>query len=753
MSIISVNTNVNQTTFNGYTSPITINAGVTVALDGNITDAVGKYFIIGGSNVVFDGSSNTITVSNIVNYTGLINCATTAYTATIQKLSVSSSGTTTIITGGGWVVQGYTSNTGLDANITCTNCNSTGDMSTSNSGGIFGRFSSGTANYCYSIGGMSATNTGGIFGASSSGKANYCYSTGAITAAGTGGIFGLNSSTSPTSYGTSNYCYSSGNVVSSTSGGIFSGSGVANYCYYTTGTISGGGICGGAILNSSFANYCYSTGAINGGGIFRGSGTATNCYSTGAIGINAGGIFGGTATGVTARFCYSTGAIVGGSNGGGGIFSPNSIGNSINYCYSTGAIGTASNISGGIMAGGVGVTGNTINYCYSTGTSSNATSGGIIMSNATGINSINNCYSSGTTLMANTGTVLTNCIASSSGVWVDTSANATIGAVVPTNWGYTAVSSPWLLSSFNQALYDPSFATFSVSVDSYTTSSGLFTSTTVYSGSPISPNYTLLSVTIPKYTPTINTTTGVLTFTHPEGSIVCNLFCYYTYNSNYVGYSFSAFTLTAPIPCFLIDTKIKVSPTEYTLIQDLKEGDLVYTSDEREVPILKTNQYSIISNPLSSPYIIPKGFRYGEFVCHQDLYLSPEHAVLIDSDKFVPVKALGFQQDTTLTHLTYFHLTFPNFFTDHIVANGVPCESYAGDSALQSNGNYISMYFNHEIFKKVYDKQHFIRKNLTFEKYNRIVESTTINLPIQMKALPTYEVIPAGVDFNFIEEI
>ena len=185
----------------------------------------------------------------------------------------------------------------------------------------------------------------------------------------------------------------------------------------------------------------------------------------------------------------------------------------------------------------------------------------------------------------------------------------------------------------------------------------------------------------------------------------------------------------------------------------MNAGDLVYTSDERVVPILKISQYTVLPNPLSSPYIIPEGYRYGDFVCDQDLYLSPEHAVLIDSDKLVPVKALGFQQDTTLTDLTYFHITLPNFFTDHLVANGIPCESYAGESALQSNGNYISMYFNHEIFKKVYDKQHFIRKNLTFEKYNRIVESTTINLPIPLKALPTHEIIPSGVDFNFAELI
>ena len=724
-----------------FTAGVTINTGASVKLTTDLSfSTVNQYFIIGSDSVTFDGSGNKIVINNTPNYPGLIKCAVTAYIATIKNLGVTVntvSSTSVLLAGGGWVVQGYSTSGILDSGITCTSCYSDGVISTTSSGGIFGKFSSGTANYCYSTGTISGGTSGGIFG------------------------YNLNGTISGNTYIKANYCYSIGNISSSTAGGIFCGSGIANYCY-STGTITGAGICYSAytIGTNNIANYCYSTGKNNSGGIFRGSGTATNCYSTGEIGINSGGIYAGNASNSTVQFCYSTGTITGGGNGGGGIFSPNSNGNTINYCYSTGAIGTSSNVGGGIMAAGSGVSGNSINYCYSTGISIVSNSGGIIASSAVGVNSINYCYSIGATVMANTSSTLTNCIASSSGVWYDTSANSTIGATGLTNWeyGYTATSSPWLLSSYNGAIYDPSFVTLNDSAITYNSTVGLFTSTNVFYGSTagsaiVSPNYTLLSVSIPKYTPTINTTTGVLTFTHPEGSIVCKLLSYYTFNSTYVSYNFNYFTLSAPIPCFLLDTKIKVSPTQYKFIQDLKEGDLVYTSDGREVPILKISQYSVLPNPLSYPYVIPKGYRYGEFVCEEDLYLSPEHGVLIDPENIVPVKALGFHQDTTLTHFTYFHLTLPNFFTDHIVANGIPCESYAGESALQSQGNYICMYFNHEIFKRVYDKQHFIRKNLTYEKYNRIVDSTTINLPIQLKALPTYEVIPESVDFNFFDEI
>ena len=656
-----------------FTAGVTISGSATVNLTTDLSfSTINQYFIIGSSSVTFDGSGNKIVINTIANYPGAFKCAIAAYSATIQNLgvTVNTSSVPTLSTINGWVVQGYSSYSGLDANIIVSSCYSTGNIVNTLSGGIFGQYSAGTATSCYSTGNLSGANTGGIFGArGTSATATNCYSTGNLTANSGGGIFGP-------------------------------------LC--TNGT------------------------------------TATNCYSTGNMSIGLiGGIFGATTTNCIATNCYSTGTMSGANLG--GIFSNTSIDCSANYCYSTGSI----NSTGGGIFGGSNIRGTATN-CYSTGTITSG-GGGIFVSTTAGTSV--NCYCIGGTNIG--GSTKTNCIGVS-GTWLDVSANATIyigtSGLVWTDIS-TEVNVPWLLSSYNQAIYDPSFETFTESIDSYT-ANGIYGSTTVYGGSSISPTYVIISSTTPtENIPTFSTTTGDLNFTNPEGTYTYNIFCYYTYNSNYVGYNFSAFTLTAPIPCFLLGTKIKVSPTEYKLIQDLNAGDLVYTSDERVVPILKISQYTVLPNPLSSPYIIPEGYRYGDFVCDQDLYLSPEHAVLIDSDKLVPVKALGFQQDTTLTDLTYFHITLPNFFTDHLVANGIPCESYAGESALQSNGNYISMYFNHEIFKKVYDKQHFIRKNLTFEKYNRIVESTTINLPIPLKALPTHEIIPSGVDFNFAELI
>ena len=740
-----------------------INGGVT------ITNCYSTGFINTGGGIAGNGfAGNLISCYSSGNITGAASGGMCGRYSTCTATNCYYAGAA-ITTGGGIF--------GTDASGTAINCYTTNSPTVSNGGGIFAGFGGGAtvaastpkpvaiAINCYSNCIISGTG-GGIIGPVNFGTtstptypdpvstATNCYSTGANSGTG-GGIFGavVNFSARPISTATN--CYSTGAISGAGSGGIFGS--IAAGVFTTTSTTS-------SVLT---AINCYSTGAIatGGGGIFGKAFfynqtysdaytiTATNCYSTGNI-TGGGGIFAprdssySSIVSSTANYCYSIGTITAAtSDSAGGIFGRYNNATA-NYCYSNGAItGSGSSINVGGIFGDNSIS--TANYCYSSGVVTGSVSGGIFSDTSGG--NANNCYS--INAIRTNGATIINCIASSAGTWVDTSANSTIGVNVPANWGYTTYSSPWLLSSFNSSIYDPSFETFTESIDSYT-ANGIYGSTTVYGGSSISPTYQIMSSTTPtKNIPTFSTATGGLTFTHPEGTYTYNILCYYTYNSAKVGYNFSAYTLTAPIPCFLLGTKIKVSPTEYKLIQDLKEGDFVYTSDERVVPILKINHYNVLPNPLSSPYIIPEGYRYGEFVCDQDLYLSPEHAVLIDSDKLVPVKALGFQQDTTLTDLTYFHITLPNLFTDHLVANGIPCESYAGESALQSSGNYISMYFNHEIFKKVYDKQHFIRKNLTFEKYNRIVESTTINLPIPLKALPTYEIIPSGVDFNFAELI
>ena len=206
------------------------------------------YFIIGSSNITFDGNYKTVAINNLNNYLGFIQNGTSSTTGysniTVQNLGIITSGTTTLNSGAGWIGQKNFSKGALNNLI--TNCYSIGDITNTGSGGICGDSvgSNGTITIekCYSIGNITGTNSGGICGSNSSinnGNVSItnCYTRGNITNSNAGGICGSNSGTNNGSCIVSN-CYSSG--TTSGSNGIFgtnkqSGA-TQNNCYVANNT-------------------------------------------------------------------------------------------------------------------------------------------------------------------------------------------------------------------------------------------------------------------------------------------------------------------------------------------------------------------------------------------------------------------------------------------------------------------------------------------------------------------------------------
>jgi len=223
-----------------------------------------------------------------------------------------------------------------------------------------------------------------------------------------------------------------------------------NFCYSTAdASNSGGGLIGSDSLQVQ-ANTCFSTGAINGGGVFGNdcSGcSATNCYSVGTIGANSisGGIFGTNAKTCTTANCYSTGSVVNGNS----LFGPGASGSVASNCYWANSVNSGANTE-------------------------------------------------------------TNCYSYTGSVWLDSSANALLQGTDGTIWVDTDLSNnnvPYLLASFNVALYNPSLVALPSLLPSYDSSNGVITyAGTVYS--IISMNNQLAPGSI-----TINSGTGALRFT------------------------------------------------------------------------------------------------------------------------------------------------------------------------------------------------------------------------------------------------
>jgi hypothetical protein len=458
-----------------------------------------QYFIIGSPNITIDGQNNTVTYNGITGAVGFVqngaNGSNGYNNIIIQNLGIVNNNST-LTSEQGWIGQSYMNN-GAQGCIV-QNCYSTGSIGTY-AGGIFGSFSSGTANYCYSTGSI-GEEAGGIFGSSSNGTANNCYSTGSI--------------------------------------GIYSG-----------------GISGS--FSSGTANNCYSTGSIDeeGGGIFGSSsnGTADNCYSTGSIGLEAGGIFGAYSTDAQANYCYSTGSNgVGGA--GGGIIGAYYTNGNANNCYSTGHIGEE---GGGIFGSNSQVPGGEAYNCYSTG-SIGEFAGGIFGSYSSS-GTAQNCYTigdvfahngygifGGGALAANTN----NSLASQNSTWSDSQAiqylidgpSYTNGNLTSQGTTWTDINSnnstPWLLSKFNQELYYPN-STYFTSTGS--TAQGIITSGVSYQ--IIQP----LSATNSNTSITIDSTTGKINYHGLENSTNYTVTVLMTTANQSYGYYINTFTLNQPL--------------------------------------------------------------------------------------------------------------------------------------------------------------------------------------------------------------
>lgn len=161
------------------------------------------------------------------------------------------------------------------------------------------------------------------------------------------------------------------------------------------------------------------------------------------------------------------------------------------------------------------------------------------------------------------------------------------------------------------------------------------------------------------------------------------------------------------VPCFLKSTHILTEYGEKN-IEDLKKGDIVRCYDGRLIDIIDIYSFNT-THKENLPYKIPKYTNINNRTCNCDLYLSPLHAVLVDS-MFIQIQQLPFKQVNHSDTMTYYHIVLPNFFTDAIIANGIVCEGYAGNMFDKIENRRIAM----EVYKKTQ------RKLLTPNEFNRI---------------------------------
>ncbi len=230
---------------------------VILTSDLNFTDK-SSYFILDGSQIIFDGMYNNIWIKNTSDYLGLFKTNPSCWEIQIRNINIKSSNSN-LFPGSGWLAQ---SGFGFKASqIEFLNCSSSGPIDSIGSAGIIGAGAGnkGTISIsnCYSTGLIGSVNTAGIVGSGSGTEGSIsifnCYSTGEIAGIGCGGICGSDSGIS--GIVSINSCYSTGQISGSNCGGIYG-------LDTNTDTVPSGTI---KVINT------YSSGAIKGtgsGGIF-----------------------------------------------------------------------------------------------------------------------------------------------------------------------------------------------------------------------------------------------------------------------------------------------------------------------------------------------------------------------------------------------------------------------------------------------------------------------------------------------------
>ena len=198
-----------------------------------------------------------------------------------------------------------------------------------------------------------------------------------------------------------------------------------------------------------------------------------------------------------------------------------------------------------------------------------------------------------------------------------------------------------------------------------------------------------------------------------------------TYNSWTVS-SANSFTIIVSAPCFLKGTRILTSERGYVLIEELTRSDKLLNHLGKKMNVLDVSTFTCNTQP----YLIPKGCRIGSsYKCIDDLYLSPRHEILIEN-KFTAVQDLGgkFEQvdlfvgGNECKRITnaqrckdsyeYYHITTDNYFTDVIMSNGIPSESFGMHMCMNMDKRFISA-----LMKRVQCNDGVSRKLLSTAKF------------------------------------
>ena len=147
----------------------------------------------------------------------------------------------------------------------------------------------------------------------------------------------------------------------------------------------------------------------------------------------------------------------------------------------------------------------------------------------------------------------------------------------------------------------------------------------------------------------------------------------------------------ASAPCFTANSQL-LTPAGYVKASTLRTGDVLMTSDGRQVPI-KAYTNTFKADKESAPYLIPKN-SLGRNVPAADLHLSPWHAISLGNGLWQKPQTAAELNPGVLTQydvgkdVQYYHFEAPNYFTDNFICSGTVVESFGSKQVSEKEKPY-----------------------------------------------------------------
>ena len=196
-----------------------------------------------------------------------------------------------------------------------------------------------------------------------------------------------------------------------------------------------------------------------------------------------------------------------------------------------------------------------------------------------------------------------------------------------------------------------------------------------------------------------NITDGVLTITgtpggEDVGSYTITITCTSATGSYLPAIDTFQFNLTVSgdIPCIVSGQKI-LTPNGYKLIDNIYNGDMITTSQNKDVVALNyTKKFEFTTNE-TAPYIIPKDSINPSYP-PKDIFLSAEHRIKTNYNWVTPKELSKYNSEVRQINIgkpvTYYNIETPNSATDHLILEGTTVASYR----FPGSENFVNIHDN-----------------------------------------------------------